>query len=93
MPPERGIVKRAKAFTAELCTQTINAYDAEIHYADDELGTLLDQLARFKLRERTIIVVVSDHGETLDELLQRYGYAFSHGDFLYRRENVNLQIV
>lgn len=86
LPPERGMVKRAQAFTAELCTQTINAYDAEIHYADNELGVLLDQLARLKLRERTIIVVVSDHGETLDELLQRYGYAFSHGDFLYRRE-------
>ncbi len=32
------------------------------------------------------MVLVSDHGETLDELITRYDYAFDHGEFLYSWE-------
>ena len=42
-------------------------YAAEIHYTDQELGRLLAFLDERGLAERTAIVVVADHGESLGE--------------------------
>jgi len=42
------------------------AYLAEAAYADDYLGRVIDALDRLKLSERTLIVVVGDHGEVFD---------------------------
>ncbi|HET9887313.1 MAG TPA: sulfatase-like hydrolase/transferase, partial [bacterium] len=54
-------------------------YDAEIAYIDQELGRLLDALDRKKLRERTLIALLSDHGEGLGE----HGES-THGLFVYQ---------
>jgi choline-sulfatase len=40
-------------------------YDAEIHFADEQLGGLLDALAASGGLERTVTVVTGDHGEGL----------------------------
>ncbi len=42
------------------------AYLAEAAYADDYLGRVIDTLDRLKLSERTLVVVVGDHGEVFD---------------------------
>jgi arylsulfatase A-like enzyme len=42
-------------------------YDAEIRYADDELGRLLGWLRDRGVWERTLVVVTADHGELLGE--------------------------
>jgi arylsulfatase A-like enzyme len=42
-------------------------YDAQIRHWDDELRRLLDALAGAGLRERTVVVVAADHGETFLE--------------------------
>ncbi|HEX4461807.1 MAG TPA: sulfatase-like hydrolase/transferase, partial [Polyangia bacterium] len=42
------------------------AYLAEAAYADDYLGRVIDALDRLKLSERTIVVVMGDHGEIFD---------------------------
>jgi arylsulfatase A-like enzyme len=42
-------------------------YDAEIAYVDRELKRLVDELERLDLRARTLIALVSDHGEGLGE--------------------------
>jgi arylsulfatase A-like enzyme/tetratricopeptide (TPR) repeat protein len=42
-------------------------YDGEVAYADAQLGRLLDFLERQGLRNRTLVVVTSDHGEGLGE--------------------------
>lgn len=42
------------------------AYLAEAAYADDYLGRVLDALDRLKLSERTLVVVLGDHGEVFD---------------------------
>jgi hypothetical protein len=42
------------------------AYLGEALYADDYLGKLLDALKRLKLDERTVVVVIGDHGEVFD---------------------------
>lgn len=54
------------------------AYDGEVAYTDRELGRLFDAVARKPGSENTLLVVLSDHGESL----QDHG-EFSHGVFLY----------
>lgn len=43
----------------------IAKYDAEIHFADQEMGKLLDALAAGGILDDTLVVVVGDHGEGL----------------------------
>lgn len=44
-----------------------NLYDGEIAYADSQIGVLLDQLEELGVRDRTLVVYASDHGEGLGE--------------------------
>ncbi len=53
-------------------------YDAEIAYMDSQFKFLLAELDRQDLRRKTLIVLVADHGESLDE----HGEA-THGLFIY----------
>ena len=53
-------------------------YDGEVAYTDEILGRLLARLDRLGIRERTLVVVTSDHGEGLGE----HGEA-EHGFFVY----------
>jgi arylsulfatase A-like enzyme len=56
-------------------------YDGDILYADGFIGQLLALVDGLDLRQRTIVVLVSDHGE---ELARRYpGERFGHGHTLY----------
>lgn len=45
----------------------IALYDGEVAYADDELGRLFGDLDRLKIAGNTLLVVTSDHGESLGE--------------------------
>ena len=54
-------------------------YDGEIAYADSQLGRLFDYLRRAGVYDRTLIVLMSDHGESLGE----HGES-EHGYFVYR---------
>jgi arylsulfatase A-like enzyme/Tfp pilus assembly protein PilF len=53
-------------------------YAGEIAYVDSQLGRVVDALASGDLLDRTIIVIVGDHGESLGE----HGEG-AHGFFLY----------
>jgi len=57
----------------------ISQYDGEIAYADAQIGKILDELKRLNLYENTLIIILSDHGESLGE----HGYYFQHGLYLY----------
>jgi arylsulfatase A-like enzyme len=59
----------------------IAGYDSEINYADAQLGKLVDYLEETGQLDNSIFVVISDHGECLDD----YWYPFSHGESLYQR--------
>ncbi len=66
-----------------------NQYDALLAYLDDQIDLLFSELARRGLAENTIIVLTSDHGESLGNhgLLQ-------HGSSLYQEvQRVHLVIV
>lgn len=53
-------------------------YDTEIAYVDHWVGELLRQIESVSPRERTLVVVTSDHGESLGE----HNY-WGHGRHLY----------
>jgi arylsulfatase len=54
-------------------------YDAEIRYVDAEIGRLLDALRMTGRLDETLVVVTSDHGESLGE----HAYWFEHGTYAY----------
>jgi arylsulfatase A-like enzyme len=85
-PPGRQFVPNPDEYTPERVEEIIAAYDAEIAYADWAVGELLRELVRAGVEDNTVVVVLSDHGESLDELLTRYGYGFDHGEFLYAHQ-------
>lgn len=53
-------------------------YDAEIGFVDRQIDRLLKFLDARKLTDRTLVIVVGDHGEGLDEHLER-----RHGQMIY----------
>jgi arylsulfatase A-like enzyme len=57
---------------------TVDEYDAGLRYVDDYLGRLLADLRRDGLAENTIVVITSDHGESLGGHGMNY-----HGISLY----------
>jgi arylsulfatase A-like enzyme len=61
--------------------QTVNAlnYDREVRFTDDQVGPFLAKLRALGLAERTIVLVLSDHGEEFGE----HG-GMGHGRTLYR---------
>ncbi|HUU57004.1 MAG TPA: sulfatase [bacterium] len=56
-------------------------YGGEIAFMDSQLGRFFDALARAGLAERTVVLVVGDHGEAFGEHGTKY-----HGFHLYREE-------
>jgi len=57
-----------------------NRYDAEVRYFDDQLGRLLVWLHEHGMVDDSLIVLTSDHGESLGE----HDYWFCHGENVYR---------
>jgi arylsulfatase A-like enzyme/Flp pilus assembly protein TadD len=53
-------------------------YDAEVAYVDDVLGSFLQRLRSAGKLEKTLVVVVGDHGESLGDHGER-----THGTFAY----------
>jgi arylsulfatase A-like enzyme len=58
----------------------IDRYDGEIAFADRALGRLLEALEATPERSRTLVVLTSDHGESLGE----HDYFFDHGSDLFQ---------
>ena len=54
-------------------------YDAEIAYADAELGRLIDALRDSGQLDRTLVILTADHGESLGEHGEK-----THAVFVYR---------
>ncbi len=54
-------------------------YDGEVAAVDAELGRVLAALAASSVEDRTLVVLSSDHGESLGE----HDYFFDHGENLF----------
>jgi arylsulfatase A-like enzyme len=71
----RHVVKNKITDTSYYIAQ----YDGSIKFADEQVGLLLKKLADRGLRGNTLIVLFSDHGESLTE----HSFFFNHSHFLY----------
>lgn len=69
----------APKLTPEQLQGEIDAYDGAIAFVDDAVGKLLAEMEKRGLLRNTIVVVTSDHGESLGE----HGLFF-HRNALYR---------
>lgn len=67
-------------YTPDQLKKMIDLYDNEIAFTDYWLGKFLDEFQ--SIYKNTIILIVADHGETLDELVEKERYGFDHGEFL-----------
>jgi len=75
-------IGRAKrAAMSEEMRERVARYDSEIAYTDHHVGKLLEALEALDLARSTLVVLLSDHGESLGE----HGYV-GHGRHLY--ENI-----
>ena len=54
-------------------------YDGEIAAVDEHVGQILDGLAASAVKDTTLLVLTSDHGESLGE----HDYYFDHGENLF----------
>lgn len=59
---------------AKYAEEIIQRYDASINFVDNEIGRLVDFLKKMEILNDTIIIITSDHGESLTE----HGIYFDH---------------
>jgi arylsulfatase A-like enzyme len=74
-----GGVPKAWAVKGRRLGYYVARYDGEIATVDAEVGKVLDALRDSPVSARTMVVVTSDHGESLGE----HDYYFDHGENLF----------
>ncbi|MAE70945.1 MAG: hypothetical protein CME06_10810 [Gemmatimonadetes bacterium] len=74
-----GEVFFQSSLNAEGLPRAISLYDAEIRYTDQIVGEFLERLRALELIDSAMIVLASDHGESLGE----HDLYFEHGEYLY----------
>ena len=70
-------------FDDEDVAHFINLYDGEVAYTDFQVGRVLALLAEKNLVERSIVILISDHGEWLGEL-DRWDHCYTLRDIEVR---------
>jgi arylsulfatase A-like enzyme len=71
LAPRKELRRRSEHIQPEDVRYVRNVYDGAVTYQDEQIGRLLEQLDRHGLRDDTILVIFSDHGEEF----------FEHGDW------------
>jgi len=61
---EVSVMEGKEGLPQEMRASMIALYDAELRYVDAEIGRLMDWLKSKNLYERSLIVIMSDHGES-----------------------------
>jgi arylsulfatase A-like enzyme len=74
-----GGVKKEWAVPGKTLGYYVSQYDGEIASVDDEVGRVLEALGAAPVAGKTVVVLTSDHGESLGE----HDYYFDHGEDLF----------
>ena len=61
----------------------VDQYDGEIAYTDEHLGRLLAEVNALGLLANTMVIITSDHGESLTERHGGKGVFFDHGHHVW----------
>jgi arylsulfatase A-like enzyme len=72
-------VKKEWAVAGKRLGYYVSQYDGEIASVDAEVGRVLDALGASPVAGKTVVVLTSDHGESLGE----HDYYFDHGEDLF----------
>jgi len=56
-----------------------NLYKAEVTYTDAQIGNIIKKITELGIKDKTLVIFTSDHGEELYE----HQYFIGHGRFLY----------
>ena len=72
----RSKVKRTEQGNRVDLLSSVNQYDGEIAFMDHHIGALLDHLKKANLWNRTVVAVMGDHGEGLNQHREP-GHGFS----------------
>jgi arylsulfatase A-like enzyme len=86
LPWPYTVKKSGKVLTDRL--DYVDAYDDYISYADSQFGELMKRLDYLGLKDNTIVILTSDHGESLGE----HNYYFEHGAVLYD-DNIRIPLI
>ena len=81
LQPTRWLLERPDRITPDNLHFLESLYDGEIAFTDQSFGKIVDQLQRLGLYDRTVIVVMADHGEEFHD----HG-ALGHGYTLYTEQ-------
>lgn len=73
---------RAKGGEPEQLEEYVRFYDSELAYADATVGELFSALERHGYWNESLVIVLSDHGETLDDRT----WPFDHGARAYEEQ-------
>jgi hypothetical protein len=68
-------------FTDDMMQAVKSGYVRALEVLDEQLGRLLDHLRRSGLYDESLIIVTSDHGQSMNE--RRRHPFYGHGEFLY----------
>jgi arylsulfatase A-like enzyme len=74
-----GVTKKLAVPGQERLGYYVAQYDGEVAAADQEVGRVLEGLRSAGVLDRTLVVLTSDHGESLGE----HGYYFDHGEDVF----------
>lgn len=66
-PKQRSYVRKRLAFGVKTINEVRARYDAAIAYVDNEIGRLMKVLEAEGIIDKTLVVITSDHGESLTE--------------------------
>ncbi len=77
-----GIEEEFKKMPAKEIQQIRDLYDGAVRFFDDHVGQVLASLEKNGLRENTIVIIMSDHGDDLFEpnTTFSHGLSFNGGD-------------
>jgi arylsulfatase A-like enzyme len=78
----REVLQGISEISAEQMELYQALYDAEIFYQDTLLGRLFDGLQELGVKDDTLIIITSDHGEEFGEIEGRVGHQLSLSDRL-----------
>jgi len=72
---------KIKTISEKNLRETKEGYLKSLKYLDDEFGKLIKNLKRLKIYDQSLIIIISDHGQSFKENY-KYQY-YGHGNFLY----------
>jgi len=82
--PDEELIIKARGNLNLHPSEKIRAYRQEVEYLDNQIGILTQKLIELNLLDKSLIILIGDHGEGLGENQTKFGNRyFGHVHYLY----------